>query len=123
MITKQRVVEIRSQLNEELKSLSKKLGIELSAGNAKFSESNITFKLECSVPNKDGNVIPKIEEDFNFYSKLHNLTLGSTFTIARETYKVVGYKPKSHKYPVICESLIDGKRYKFDEETIKKYQN
>ena len=94
-------------------------------GNATFTESNITLKVEVSLVGKNGEVKTKDAEYFKTYAILCGLQsedLGKIFHSNGHAYKIVGLKTNSGKYPVIAERE-DGKKFKFGLEYIKLQKN
>jgi hypothetical protein len=123
MFTRQDVKALRIKLDTVLAEFAEKEGLgEVSAGHASFSGNNITFKLNISAKDEDGNVITKEAEDFRFCAYRYGLQpddLGKTFKRAGETYEIVGCKPRAHKYPILAKSMRNGKVYKFPADTVK----
>lgn len=95
--------------------------LKIHVGNATYTESNATLKVEVSLVGKDGEVKTKDAEHFKTYAILYGLKeedFGKSFKSNGHTYKIVGLKTKSGKYPVIAERE-DGKKFKFGLEYIK----
>ncbi len=59
---------IREQLNEELIAVGEKLGLTISAGNASFDDSSVTFKVQCILDGVDKSML-----DFERDCRLFNL--------------------------------------------------
>lgn len=94
-------------------------------GNATFTESNATFKIEVSLVGKNGEIKTKDAEAFKSYARIYGLQeedFGKTFRNNGHTYKIAGLKTKSGKYPVIAERE-DGKKFKFGVEYIQLQKN
>ena len=45
--------------------------------------------------------------------------LNKEYLHGRDKYKLVGYNSKAKTYPLIMENIKTGKKYKFDEFTIR----
>jgi hypothetical protein len=107
---------LRSDLDAALKAVGEKFGINLQTGNARFTSDNVTFKVEASLTLQDGTAVPKEASEFVRYAKLLGLAaedLGRTFGFNGSTYKIVGAKTTSRKYPILAKNLSNGKTFKF----------
>lgn len=126
MLSKQDVIRIRHQLQEALQNIELDEGVTLKLGNASYSANNITFKLDVSVPNENGETISKEGEDFKVYAHRFGMTpenLGSEFNDHEMgVCKIIGCKPRSHKYPILVETTR-GKIYKFPADRVVRGLN
>jgi hypothetical protein len=122
-LDKNQVRNIRKTLQEALDLIKDEVGMELQLGNASFFGHNVTFKLEVSVPNEDGETVSKEAEDFIAYCGRWDLSsedLNREFNDSQMgTCKIVGCKPRSHKYPILIENAV-GKIYKFPADRVKR---
>lgn len=113
---------IRQALEVCLRELEETLELKVTVGSATFSPSNAVFKVEVAELNEDGEAKTREAEDFTlncFRWALEPEDLGRTFENNGNTYKIIGGKPRSRKYPIICERLTDGARFKFAPSTVK----
>ena len=113
---------IRDVLNEELQACAEKLGLVISIGNATYTDTNVTFKVECAEISEDGTVMNKEASDFKSGAYLYGLEpedFGREFESNGKVFKIVGLKARSRKYPVIGED-VQGKRFKFPETVVKR---
>ena len=120
-MTRTEIQKLREVINKELKDVGRKIGFEFQAGNATFSENNVTFKLTASKI-INGKTISPIVEDFKAYASSYGLKesdLNRTFTYRGDVYKIIGLKIKSHKYPVVIERESNKRRYKLTVEQVK----
>lgn len=115
------VKNLRSDIDSALAILSKKYGIEISAGNATFNASNVTYKVQASVKASNGITMTKEASDFNTYGSrlLSGFTLGQSITLQGKQYTIAGWKMRAQKNPVIVTS--GGKTYRVSTEMIKMY--
>jgi hypothetical protein len=115
-IDRQTVRQLREAIDENLKEIADEMGVEIKAGSATFSrEGHVTFKVECSLIGKNGEVQTKEAIDFKTYEGRHGLPLsllGQTFSLGTTQYKLVGYKPRSKKFPIVAECVQTRKKYK-----------
>jgi hypothetical protein len=95
--------------------------MEFRVGNATFTESNVTFKIEVALVGENGEVKSKEAESFKKFAVVYGLKeedFGKSFKSNGHTYKICGLKTKSGKYPVIAER-DNGRRFKFGAEYVK----
>lgn len=115
---------MRDEINEALKQIGEKYGISLKTGDARYSDSNITFKLELSLVNQNGQVITRDAENLKTYAPLLGLgsdPYGKQFVSNGKVFKLVGYKPQSPKYPFIAQCIQSGQQFKFTEQAVKHH--
>ena len=92
-------------------------GFECRIGGARFGEGHATFKLEVHRPGAS-----KEQGEFAAFAAVHGLDpedYGLVVVMSGDTYKLVGYRHRSTKYPFICERVRDQKRYKFPVEAVR----
>jgi len=103
---------LREAIDNSLKKVSEDFGVSIKTGNATFSLTNATFKLEIATIGKSGN--PETKERTCFK------TLAPMMGLKPEWLDmIIGLMPKSYKFPVLCEETGTGKRLKFPIGTIK----
>ena len=118
------LAEMREAINNRLSFLELDYNIKIKLANISFSDKHFTAKLECNLV-IDGEVKEGIANDFEENKELWGLKfpLGFSFHDGNSIYKVVGLKTKNRKYPIICESLGNGKRYKLTRNFVNvKYE-
>jgi len=125
MLDKAKVRELRIKLQAHLDSFGDD-EYQVQVGGASFSDNNVRFKVDVNAVGEDGNAVSREAEDFRLYADRWGLRpedLGREFTRDRdnETFKIVGGKPRSRKYPIIARNVRTGKEYKFDVSAIKRY--
>lgn len=121
MFDRQKVRDIRDQLNELLESYSKKWGVAMSVGRCTFTPDNITFKLQIAAIGEHGEVKTQEAEDFKFCAFKYGLKpedLGKKFQYAREEYTIIGCKPRSYRFPILAKRQ-DGVTIKFPADSVK----
>ena len=103
------------------KDIEKELGVKFKVGNISYSNEYATIKLEASDIGEDGVALSKEEISFQKLAEFYGLRatdLGKTFKSMGSTYKIVGLKPRSSKYPILVQK--GGATYKMDAEAVKK---
>ena len=106
--------QINAEIEQAMKAIAKKYGIEVKLGTTRFSRQNASSKFELMAIGENGNVVTKEALDFNRYKNIKGIraNLGDSFQFRGNTYTITGYKAKSHKYPITATCLEDGKSYK-----------
>lgn len=105
---------IRKDIDDALKQVMEKHGIDLSIGNISFDAGRFTTRLTAKVgvseENKEMLKIPMFQ--------VHGFNIGDTFKHNTKIMKVVGYNPRR---PKNCVELEDqnGKKFSASIETIK----
>jgi hypothetical protein len=117
------VKNLRNDIDAALAALSKKYGIEISAGNATFTSSNVTYKVQAAVKAASGVIMTKEASDFNLYANrvLADYKLGQTIELQGKEYVIAGWKARAQKNPVIVTR--DGKSYRVSTAMIKMYND
>jgi hypothetical protein len=113
--------DLQQQILDALKGIEKSTGVKFSFGAGRYMEDNATLKLIVSTVSKGGEVNSPDKSLFEVYASSHGLKstdFGREFTYGGQKYKLVGYKPKSYRFPFIGEKVSTGKRFKFPESVI-----
>lgn len=114
---------LRSEIDATLKEVGKKYSINLKAGNATFSDTNFTFKLEGAVITANGTILKKESEDFKRNAILYGLKpedLGRRFQDNGRAFEITGLKPKASRYPILAKNLSTGQTFKFTSSHVKR---
>lgn len=113
MITKELIEEFRADFKVAVEELQKKHNCTVKMGNVRYSNTSFTFKTEARFANEDGEIEDEYREDWKrFVPIIENLKvewLDREFTHRGTNYKIVGYRPKASKYPVVGETSDGGK--------------
>jgi len=120
---KQNLKKVRAVINSALERAEEELGIELSIGNITYEAdgSNFRTKLQGAVLTEGGDAMTQEARDFEFHAPMQGLSkdlLFTTFIHNGEQYKIVGWKPRSTKYPIACTS--GDKSYKFPISLVQR---
>jgi len=117
-ITKTTLVTLRAELNDALATVLEKHGLSATLGNMRYGDTHFHCKLEVSCGSSD-------ETDRNEFARhafAYGLTgddYGKSFTHDGKSFRIVGFKPRSPKFPIIAENM-DGKRFKFQASVLTK---
>ena len=119
-LDKPTVQYVRKRLQAALGPLAKELGVMVELGHCTFQTSNCRFQLKIAVLDSNGRPITEEADSFKRNAKLFGFEptdLGKEFAFQGQTYTICGFRPKSHKYPLIARSG-NGKDYKFACRTV-----
>ncbi|MCL0031669.1 hypothetical protein M1N55_06540 [Dehalococcoidia bacterium] len=117
------IQNLADEINHVLKDLNERYSIKIVVGKGSYTGSNAKLDLHINTIGEDGNTKTKESEDYiarTSFSKLKPEWLNKSFYFKGDIYKIIGYRAKSRKYPILTEQK-NGKLYKFDEETIVSY--
>lgn len=115
----------RGDFAKAVAELEKKHGIKLNLGNIRYDAESFrtTMTAVNTKETKSAGITASPEAlDFKQYAESFGLKatdLGRVFINRGDKYKIIGLKPRSHKYPIIAERVIGGQRYKFSVAAIK----
>lgn len=113
---------LRHDVENALKSVAEKYGIEITAGSISYTNEYCTMKITASVISESGEVLTKEKADFKKYAELFDLKpedLGRTFKLNNSTFEIVGLKPSSRKFPIIGRNVASNKRFKFTSSMVQ----
>jgi tRNA G10 N-methylase Trm11 len=117
--TKPVLKKLRVDIDDALKAVADKYGIEINGGNWSFSEATVSMKFEGKI---DGAMSAEMIA-LEMYSEMEvgkKLTTGDEFNFGGNVgvAKVLEYKTRSPKYPFIVDN---GKgRFKIGAESMKR---
>jgi hypothetical protein len=120
-LDKQFLKELRDDIDAALAPLGAKHGLSLKAGNAAFSETTATFKLQVCLKTSSGEAITQERQNYIAYADTYGLKpewLDQTFSSESRVFKIVGLLPRRSKNPVLCRTE-NGKEYVFSVELVK----
>jgi hypothetical protein len=123
--------EMRAEINNYLRPLGASTGMLIEATSARFTDDNITFKLELSTI-RDGQVVtPEMTALRENYKYLGIPEEWLTATLVPPSYKesypsnqefkLVGYKPRATKRPFIIEDVHSGAKYSTSKSNLDRY--
>lgn len=123
---KQAARSLMESLKTFLEPFEEEHDVKVTVGGGKFDNTTLTVKLELAELTESGEALSRATNDFKRLASSFGLSpddLGKEFRDGIRSYKIVGLKPRSYRYPVIAESLSDKKKYKFAAESVKMYLN
>lgn len=84
----------------------------------KISErpNDFTIQINVSSSDKESRKMTQLSKQLGFTQNIQNMEFD---TPVYGKMRVITFKPRNRKYPVICERIKDGKLYKFTVEHVK----
>jgi hypothetical protein len=119
---RQNIRQINAEMEAALTAIANKYGVDVKLGNTRFTGDNFTTKVQVATVGESGITMSKEATDFDRYKTILGIKmdLGQEFQRNGKTYKIIGLKPRSKKYPVLAE-CSDGKTYKLPVDLINMY--
>lgn len=112
---------LRTRLDIALREVEDEFGLHMTTGNARFTDTNATLKLEISMINDGGEIVSKKAEAFKLYASNYGLNptdLGKSFRSNGKRFTIAGLNTRAHRYPIIAKGER-GKGYKFTASRVK----
>jgi hypothetical protein len=100
--TKENLKSLRLDIQSELQGIAERYGLKVLVGNASFSPSNVTYKLELTVEGSS-----KERDSFVLHAPLIGLSaddLDKQISIVGKKYTIKGYLPRRQKFPILVET-------------------
>ena len=118
-INKPIVKDLRDILNNVLNDNERLEHFDVHVGNASFTDTEVTFKLNVKVKGSKPKEETDLEEYMSVISKWgDNWDRDRIVNYRGMDLKLVGYKRANRKYPFILEDLKTSKRYKFPTDWV-----
>lgn len=126
--TKASVRAMRANLDSDLSKIGKKYGIDFSLGTISFDSVKFTTRMTAKInsPAAKKKVSDSVKTNFMMYVKMYHPNLNASkmfnakFNYKGRVYKIVDYKPRSVKYPFVCESTDNGGQYGFPPSIMER---
>jgi len=113
---------LRANIVDAIKDIGKEHGVILEVSPGSYSTNNFTFKVEGGMSLGDGNVMTKEAVAYRNYS-MHEQTgveLFDEFRDGSRRFKVIGYKTRASKRPIVCRNLDTGRDHIFPTGLVKR---
>jgi len=130
---KQNLNQLRADLDTAFASIREKYGITISLGNISYAPDKATSKLTMIATGDSTNVndpnaarLAASQADFKRYAKSFGLKpeqFGTIFKFGRDSYKLVGLKPRAGKRPILAQQVQNGTVYVLPESAIAALQS
>lgn len=117
-ITKPNLRALRIEMDNALAGVLEKHGLSAKLGNISYSDTQFHCKLTVNCGSNDDAEKREFERQAFAYG-LTGDDYRKSFTQNGNTFYIVGFKPRSPKYPILGEKS-DGSRYKFTEDVVNR---
>ena len=112
------------ECREALEPIAEKYGLTLDRKGKSYQHEALPVMYQFLIKEigEDGNELTAAGKDFISHASLYGLEpsdLGKEFRRSGNTYKITGFKPRSHKLPVLGQDVKTGKTFKFTVEDVK----
>jgi hypothetical protein len=116
--------EMRAKINETLAQLGASMDMSIEAKSARFTDDNITFKLEINLI-RDGEVVTPemtaLRDNYKYLGVPEEWLTATLVDPRGEEFKLVGYKPRATKRPFIIEDVHSGAKYTTSKSNLDRY--
>lgn len=130
---KQNLKTLRADIDAAFASIRQKHGISISIGNISYSPEKATSRVtmvaigDPSLASDPRAVAQaKLQSDFKLYAPSFGLKpeqYGAIIKHGRDTYKLVGFSPRSPRFPILATNIANGKTFKLPESAIVSLQS
>jgi len=115
-ISREFVQTLRDDIKQALEPLEDAYGLKIEIGSFRYSTDAAETKVTFSRVTDDGNAMTPEARDFQVHAHRFGLKPEHLFQTFKNSegkeYKLLGLHTRRPKYPIVCECLADGKRYK-----------
>jgi hypothetical protein len=118
MITDSKINKIQAKINKAIASIAAEENITIKFDVISFNSAYYTTRMKVTTLDKSdeaSNVHTEICKLLGFTQNI----LGMTFEGKNGTMRIYDIKKRNRKYPIIAESLSDGRSYKFTKEHVR----
>ena len=118
MITDSKINKIQAKINKAIAAISAEENVTITFGTISFNSAYYTTSMKVTTLEKNekvSNVHTAICKSLGFTQNI----LGMTFEGKNGTMRIYDIKTRNRKYPIIAESLSDGRSYKFSKEHVR----
>jgi hypothetical protein len=122
IITRPKIAEIRRDIIEALADVGVKHGLKLDTGNATFTSTSLSLKLEMTSLGEGGVERDLDAEAFTKFASLEGLDpsdLGKPIKLQGKPFTIAGYRPKARKNCITVKSPA-GKVFVTSADTVKR---
>jgi hypothetical protein len=119
--TPSNIRSVRARVIEALKEVEKELGITITDGSARYSETTLSLKLEMGL-----GVGPENTASAQMFKQLATRyglqpeDFGRRFmSQTGELYEITGLKPTRPKYPISATEVATGRAFKFTADVVR----
>lgn len=116
------VRSMRPDIQEALSVMANTLGMKVTVQDARFTDSNVTFKVEFAVQ-RDQGYETKAARNFRIHAPSLGMSpddLGATVKVGKHYYVLEGYNPRATKYPFLTKRLGTDKHFSLNRSQVER---
>ncbi len=116
---------IRLAMEKALAEVGEEYGVKISAGNATYTEDEVTFKVKANTIGSNGTVQSKEASNWSLYAPIHglgSLSVGDEVKLQGKTFTIAGWNTRAKKSPINIDDS-EGKGYKCSVDMVKVWNN
>lgn len=118
MITEAKINKIQAKINKAIAEIAKEENVTINFGSISYNSAYYTTSMKVKTLEKSekvSNVYTATCKSLGFTQNI----IGMTFEGKNGLMKIYDIKTRNRKYPIIAESLSDGRSYKFSVPHVK----
>lgn len=109
---------VSKECEDALKAVATRYGLNLKVGTRRYTDKEVRFRVGLSVAEVSSTGETLTPEAMAFKKNAYAFgldanMLGKEFKTFMGTYRVIGLKTSSRKYPILARNVRNGKTYKF----------
>lgn len=118
MITSTKIDKIQAKLKRAIAEIEKEENVTISFGGISYTAAYYTTQMKVTTLEKNEKVSNVLLATCKALGFTQNI-IGMTFQGKNGTMRITDIKTRNRKYPIIAESLVGGKSFKYGKEFIK----
>ena len=120
-----RAQQLRNEMDALMDALREK-GLAVKFDRTRFTNTYVTFQVTDVEERADGLLMTREAMAFKVIANSKGMSpewLGKSFQFQGEKFRIIGYKTRGKKYPMLCERVEDSKLFKFSVASVISYMN
>lgn len=118
-MTKEKVRELRKELDDLLKDFGDDHGLKLSIGNIQFDDTGFKTKLDVREGSSDEEVQRKEWEKYCILFGLNSNDFRKKVFFQGQEFELIGFNTRAHKFPIIGKEVSSGKTFKLPRTAVR----
>lgn len=118
---KAKALAIRNALSTAFSGIESRFGVKVAFRGGRFSDQNLTIKMEFAEVSSIGAVATKEVSDFSRFCHRYGLTPadhGRVFIFDGQAFTIKGAVPRSRRFPILASRTSDGKLTRFSTSLV-----
>lgn len=111
------------EIDAALREIADRHGLAVQVGGGKYESGYYEPKVRLAVRDAQGTAATPEAAAFRQLAQFYGLKqddLGRTFESNGRTYRLVGLKARSDKYPFLAADVVTGKAFKFTSDVVRR---